>query len=84
MPVFNVQITITNKPSLRDPEGETILHDLVRRNENTDVTSVRTARLLKFAVEAPTAKDACDNISEMCTKLRIYNPLVSDVIVESD
>ncbi len=84
MPVFDVRVTIANKQSLPDPEGATILQDLVRRNNNTDVTEIRTARLLKFKVSAPTAQDACKNISEMCRELRIYNPLVSEVSVESD
>lgn len=80
--VFDVQVTISNKSGLRDLEGETILHDLVKRHKDTTVTDVRTARLLKFKVEAPTIEEARKSISEMCSRLRIYNRLVSDVVVE--
>lgn len=84
MPTFGVRVTIANRPSLRDPEGETIFQDLVRRGGNASVTGVRTARLLRFKVDAPTAKDACDIISEMCKKLRVYNPLVSEATIEPE
>ena len=84
LPTFSVRVTIENKQSIRDPEGETILQDLIRRHEYSDIVSVRTARLLRFKIDAPTQDDACKRISEMCADLRIYNPLVSDTVVESE
>ena len=78
-----MRVTISNRPELRDPEGETILQDLVRRYGDSTITEVRTARLLQFKLDAPTAQDARARITEMCTKLRIYNPLVSVIVIES-
>lgn len=81
--VFDVQVTISNRPGLRDPEGETILRDLVNRYKDTSVTDVRTSRLLRFRIEESTVEEAHKNISEMCSMLRIYNHLVSEAVIES-
>ena len=35
MPEFNVTVIIENKPGIIDPEGETILNDLVIKSKNS-------------------------------------------------
>lgn len=82
MPSFEVRVTIENRPGMRDPEGETILRDLVMRHEGGGVAEIRTARLLRFRLEATDAGDARRRVAEMCERLRIYNPLVSQVSIE--
>ena len=37
MPEFNVTVIIENKPGISDPEGETILNDLVLKSKNSSV-----------------------------------------------
>ena len=80
---YNVIVTIENKPLIRDPEGEVILRDLLMRNDFSQVKSVRTAKTLRFEVEASDEDDAKIIIKKMCDELRIYNPVVSKCVVEA-
>lgn len=83
MPSFKVNVTIENKPEISDPEGDTILNDLILNEHNTPVKKVRSAKMLKFEVEAKNQKLAEKIVMELCNEFRIYNPLVSKVSVES-
>ena len=74
---YNVNIVIENKPLIRDPEGETILRDLIIKNGITEVTKVKTAKLLKLEVKAKDKENAKNIIEKMCNDLRIFNPVVS-------
>ena len=83
MPSFKVSVTIENKPEISDPEGDTILHDLVLKGNNVSVKKIRSAKMLKFEVEAKNKKLAEKTVIDLCNEFRIYNPLVSRVSVES-
>ena len=75
--IIAVTVTISNKPFLNDPEGETVLRDLILKEDYEDVVSVRSAKSLTIKVLAFDKKDALDKIRRMCEDLRIYNPMVS-------
>jgi len=75
--IIAVTVTISNKPFLNDPEGETVLKDLILKEDYEDVVSVRSAKSLAIKVLAFDKKDALDKIRRMCEDLRIYNPIVS-------
>ncbi len=81
MPSFEVQVTIENKPQISDPEGATILKDLLVRGSYKSVSKIRTAKTLKFTVTEETKKSAEARVREICEELRIYNPLVSGIAV---
>ena len=83
MPFFKVSVTIENKPEINDPEGETILNDLILKDHDTSVKKVRSAKMLKFDVDAKNRKIAEKIVLDLCNEFRIYNPLVSKVSVES-
>jgi phosphoribosylformylglycinamidine synthase len=83
MPSFKVNVTIENKPEISDPEGDTILNDLILNEHDTPVKKVRSAKMLKFDVEAKNRKLAEKIVMDLCNEFRIYNPLVSKVSVES-
>jgi len=83
MPFFKVNVTIENKPEISDPEGETILNDLILKNHDASVKKVRSAKMLKFDVDAKNRKIAEKIVLDLCNEFRIYNPLVSKVSVES-
>jgi len=83
MPFFKVNVTIENKPEISDPEGETILNDLILKDHQTYVKKVRSAKMLKFDVDAKNRKIAEKIVLDLCNEFRIYNPLVSKVSVES-
>jgi len=83
MPFFKVNVTIENKPEISDPEGETILNDLILKDHDTSVKKIRSAKMLKFEVDAKNRKIAEKMVLDLCNEFRIYNPLVSKVSVES-
>ena len=51
MPTFAAHVTIENKAGINDPEGETILNDLVLKGNYSSVTKIRSAKMLKFTIK---------------------------------
>lgn len=79
MATFNVHVTIENKPGISDPEGDTILNDLVLKGTHKIVSKIKTAKMLKFTIKEKDKKTAQSKIQEICDELRIYNPMVSKI-----
>ncbi len=79
MATFNVHVTIENKPGISDPEGDTILNDLVLKGTHKTVSKITTAKMLKFIIKEKDKKSAQSKIREICDELRIYNPMVSKI-----
>src|SRR5437879_11789660 len=71
---FTVEVVVENKPLARDPEGETIHHNLILKGGYSQVTSVRAAKLLRMKVEASSPEDARQLVQRLCEDLRLYNP----------
>lgn len=84
MPSFLVSVIIENKPEIVDPEGDTILNDLILKDKKTHVKKVRSAKMLKFQIDAKTKQSAEKEVLDLCNEFRIYNPLVSRVSVETN
>lgn len=82
MPTFLVLATIENKPGISDPEGDTILNDLVLKGEYPSVIKIRTGKILKFEIKAKDKKKAEKTIQNLCDDLRIYNPMVSKLTLD--
>ena len=82
MPSFNVHVTIENKPGINDPEGKTILNDLVLKGNYSAVTNIRSAKMLKFTITEKNKKLAENKIQKLCDELRIYNPVVSKISIK--
>ena len=82
MSTFTVHVTIENKPGISDPEGDTILNDLVLKGTNTTIFKIKTAKMLKFTIKEKDKKTAQNKIQEICDELRIYNPMVSKVTID--
>ncbi len=82
MAKYLVSVIIENKPYINDPEGETILKDLIAKGGYTSVKSVRAAKMLSIAIEAKDSKEAEETVKKLCDELRIYNPVVSNCKVE--
>jgi len=78
-----VDVIIENKPNISDPEGETILNDLVLKNKNSSIKKIRAGKILKFTVEATDKKNAEKTVENICQELRIFNPLVSKIVIEA-
>jgi phosphoribosylformylglycinamidine synthase len=84
MPNFQVSVVIENKPGISDPEGDTILNDLVLKSKNTNITKIRSGTILKFSIVEKNEKSAKDKVIKICDELRIYNPLVSKVTATAE
>ena len=82
MSTYNVHVTIENKPGISDPEGETILNDLILKNTHKTISKIKTAKMLKFTIEENDKETAQSKVQEICDDLRIYNPMVSKVIID--
>ncbi|QMU54875.1 MAG: phosphoribosylformylglycinamidine synthase subunit PurS [Nitrosopumilus sp.] len=82
MTTFNVNVIIENKPGISDPEGETILNDLVLKGTHKTVSKIKTAKMLKFTVNEKDKNAAQSKVQDICDDLRIYNPMVSKIIIQ--
>jgi len=71
---YTVEVIVENKALARDPEGETIHHNLILKGGYTQVTNVRAGKLLRMTVNADTPDNARDLVKKLCDDLRIYNP----------
>ncbi len=69
-----IEVIVENKPLARDPEGETIHRNLIRKGGYNQVTDVRAGKLLRMTVEASSPDQARDLVKRLCDDLRIYNP----------
>ena len=78
-----MQVVIENKPYINDPEGETIHRDLVVKGGYSSVQSVRSAKMLKMAVNARSEKEAEATVKNLCEELRIFNPVVSNCMIKA-
>ena len=83
MSIYLVHVIIENKPNISDPEGDTILNDLVLKGNNPSVKKIQVGKILKFTVDATDKKMAEKIVENICQELRIFNPLVSKVIIEA-
>ena len=83
MSKFIVHVVIENKPYINDPEGETILKDLVLKGGFSNIQSVRSAKMLKMVVNSKTRDDAQETVKRLCEELRIFNPAVSKCTVKA-
>ncbi len=81
MPSFMVHVVIENKPGISDPEGETILKDLVLKASFLSVKKIRTTKMLKFKIIEKSKALAEKKIRKLCDDLRIYNPMVSKITI---
>ena len=83
MATYIVRVIIENKPNISDPEGDTILNDLVLKSKNSSIKKIRAGKILKFTVEASEKKKAEKIVESICQELRIFNPLVSNAMIEA-
>jgi len=82
MALYTVHVIIENKPGISDPEGDTILKDLVLKGSYSSVKKIRSAKMLKFEINEKNKALAEKKIQKLCDDLRIYNPMVSKITIE--
>lgn len=95
MPKFVATVVIENKRGLSDPEGETILRDLVLKGARDEaggggargsgiISEIRTAKMLRMAVDSQDAESAVRDVRRVCDALHLYNPIVSSVDITAE
>jgi len=77
---YAVQVRITPRPGILDPEGETIGRALGSLGYG-GVADVRAGRLITFRLEAESADAARAAATEMCERL-IANPIIEDYAIQ--
>jgi phosphoribosylformylglycinamidine synthase subunit PurS len=75
-------VVVSNKSNARDPEGETILRELIHKSGYGNISEVHASKLLTVKVEASNARTAKELVLKMCNDLRIFNPAAHSLRVE--
>ncbi len=75
MKEYTVEVVIESKPYAKDPEGMTIMRDLMHKTGYERVNSVRTGKFLRIKVSAENGEEAKNYVVKMINDLRIYNPV---------
>jgi len=78
---YSVLVSIANKKYLPDPEGETILKDLILKGGYDEVEAVRCSKTINMLVRSRTEAQARRLVLRICTELRLFNPVVSKCVV---
>lgn len=73
---FKVEILVTPRPGLLDPQGKAIHHALSSLGYDA-VEDVRVGKAIYLEVAATTPEDARERAEEMCRKL-LANPVTED------
>jgi len=82
MPKYLAEVVIEGKKSARDPEGETIMRDLMIKQGYNMVSSVRSGKILKVILEAADENKAKELCWKMVNELRIYNPVAHTCTIQ--
>jgi len=77
---YAVQVRVTPRPGILDPEGETIGRALGALGYD-GVRDVRAGRLITLRLRAGDAEDARATAAEMCERL-IANPIIEDYAIQ--
>lgn len=80
MPLHNVLLLIFYREVARDPEGETLSHELQALGYRR-VERVRAGKAFIISVDAGDGDEAAKLVSEIARRTRLYNPAVHTVKV---
>ena len=82
MALYLARVFVTLKPTVNDPQGNTIA-DGLRSLGFSGVQDVRAGKYIEIRIDAPTAEDAGDQVDSMCDKL-LANPVIETYQFELD
>ncbi len=80
MSTYRLEVRITPREGLLDPEGQAVEHAL-QALEFQGLSGVTVGRLVRLRLEAADAEDARRKADEMCRKL-LANPVTEDYAIE--
>ena len=79
MSTYGVEVRVTPRQGLLDPEGKAVEHAL-QALEFEGVRGVAVGRLIRFRLEAADEDDARRKADAMCRKL-LANPVTEDYVI---
>jgi len=79
--LYYVELIITNKEGVRDPEGETIQRYVVNRFTN-EILETRAGKYLLFKVNADNQQEAEGLVKKLAEEMRLYNPIIHKIEVK--
>ena len=74
-----VEVHITPRAGLLDPQGKAVQHAL-HSLEFADIEDVRVGRLIRVRMQATSQDDARRRVDEMCRRL-LANPVTEDYTI---
>ena len=80
MQKFGIEVRITPRAGLLDPEGNAVLGAL-RTLHFDEVSEARIGRLIRLEVRAASAEEARRRAEDMCRKL-LANPVTEDFAID--
>lgn len=80
MSPYRIEILVTPRPGLLDPEGNAIQHALHSLGYD-DVEEVRVGKAIYLHVEAESEEEALEEADEMCRKV-LANPVTEDYEIQ--
>jgi phosphoribosylformylglycinamidine synthase PurS subunit len=75
---YVAEVIIESKPAAKDPEGLTILRDLMGKKGFSTVAEVRTGKLIRIRLGAKDEAEAVSLVDRMCNELRLANPVAQN------
>ncbi len=82
MSIYKILLIVSYKASARDPEGETIAHELKSLGYK-EVIKVRVGKAFFFDIEAKDKEEASEKIKKIAFETKLHNPNVHDIMVIS-
>ncbi len=79
---YQIEVRISPRPGLLDPEGKAI-HNALHSLEFDEVEDVRVGRLLRLKLLADSPAGARESADAMCRKL-LANPVTEDYTIAVD
>ncbi|QGR17204.1 phosphoribosylformylglycinamidine synthase subunit PurS [Sulfurisphaera ohwakuensis] len=81
--LYRVELIITNKEGIRDPEGETIQRYVVSRFSDK-ITETRAGKYLVFRVNSSSQQEATELVKKLADEMRLYNPIVHKIEIRAN
>jgi phosphoribosylformylglycinamidine synthase len=78
---FTVEVVVTLKPVVNDPQGLTVRNALHQLGYDT-VEDVRVGKYIEITVDAADERTVRDRVTAMCERL-LRNPVIEDYRIES-
>ncbi|MDE2974823.1 MAG: phosphoribosylformylglycinamidine synthase subunit PurS [Gemmatimonadota bacterium] len=79
---FTVEVLVTPRPGLLDPQGKAV-HSALASLGYEDVKDVRVGKAIYLEVAAASAAEATERVEEACRKL-LANPVTEDYRVTAE